>query len=431
MTTKTVTSFLKKAQNSHLLKEFVLFTVSTLFLQTSRFGVNLLAARQLGPSVWGLWYVLNLVLIYGGMVHLGVINAMNRDVPVFRGKGDTTKVQLVQAVTLAVLVVTTTVSGLVLLVGAVVWRDEVLRGPLGMLALLFAATQVYTFLQIYLKSYGLFTKMSYQQVAFALLLPLAVVPLTLTYQLTGFILGQTVVTLFVSLYIWLTSGVNFRLVFDFKEALRLMRVGLPIMMVGLLYTLLTTADRWVITALLNVQQLGYYSLAIMMLGVLSLIPMVIAQQMYPRMAETWGRTNDPQAVLTWALRQGGMATAVTLPLLVVLYFSASPLVVTFLPAYTPGIPAMQIVLIGPLFLALSGGFGNVLNTLGKQSYLLGVQVVAVVVNVGLNVVFIRAGWGIAGVALGTSLTFVVYGLCVAALGLFLTRNARFLSSPEG
>lgn len=428
MTTRTVTNFLRRAQNSSLLKEFFLFSFSTLLLQASRFGVNLLAARQLGPSVWGLWYVLNLVLAYGSVVHLGVINAMNRDVPVFKGKGETAKVNLVQAVTLAVLVVTTTVSGIILLIGAVVWRGPLLRGPLVMLALLFAATQVYTFLQMYLKSHGLFTKMSYQQVVFALLLPLSVVPLTLTYRLAGFILGQTVVTVFVSLYILLSSGVNFRLIFDFREALRLMRVGLPIMLVGLLYTLLTTADRWVITAFLDVQQLGYYSLAIMMLGVLSLIPMVIAQQMYPRMAETWGRTNDPQAVLKWALRQAGMATIVTLPILVLLYFSASPLVSHFLPDYRPGITAMKITLIGPLFLALSGGFGNVLNTLSKQSYLLGVQVVAVWVNIGLNIVFIRAGWGIAGVALGTSVTFVVYGSSVAVLGLLLTRNHP--SSPE-
>lgn len=430
MTTRSVTNFLRRAQDSSLLREFVLFSFSTLLLQASRFAVNLLAAKQLGPSVWGLWYMLNLVLAYGSVVHLGVINAMNRDVPLFRGRQDAEKVHLVQAVTLAVLVITTTVSGLILLVGAVVWSDQLLRGPLAMLALLFTVTQVYTYLQMYLKSYGLFTQMSYQQVAFALLFPLAVVPLTLAYHLVGFILGQTIITTLVSLYILSTSGITLKLVFDFAEALRLMRVGLPIMLVGLLYTLLTTADRWVITALLDVEQLGYYSLAIMMLGIVSLIPMVIAQQMYPRMAEAWGRTGDPKAVLGWALKQASMATVVTLPLIVLLYLTASPLIANFLPVYSPGIGAMKVILIGPLFLALSGGFGNALNTLDKQAYLLGVQAAAILVNVGLNIVFIRAGLGITGVALGTSLTFVTYGLGVSALGLWLTRTAQARSKSE-
>ena len=415
-------SLLTKARRSPFLKEFVLFTVSTVALQASRFGVNLIAARQLGPETFGFWYILNLALAYGGLAHLGVVNGMNRDVPVFRGRGDAAKVQLIQSVTVAVLLVTTAVSGVALFVGLALWEGGAPRPALLALAALFVVTQPYLFLQMYLKSDGRFTHLSFQQLAFALLFPVGVIPFTSFYGLSGFIMGQTLVTLVVVLATVRAWTFNLKPVVDFREVWRLVRVGLPIMLVGLMYTLLTTADRWVITAFLDVQQLGYYSLAIMVLGVLSLVPMVVSQQMYPRMAEAWGRTKAVAEVRGWALKQVGAATAVTLPLTALLYFAAPPLVRHFLPAYVPGIVALKIILLGPLFLALSGGFANLLNTLDKQVYYLYVQAAALGLNVFLNILFVRAGLGIAGVALGTSVTYGVYGLVLASVGLKVARS---------
>ena len=421
MTSQAVTRLFTKARRSPFLREFLLFAASTVLLQGSRFAVNLFAAERLGPERFGFWYVLNLALAYGGLAHLGVINAMNRDVPVFRGKGNAERVRLIQGVSAGVLLVSTAVAGLVMVV-SLAFLEHVPRAPLAALIALFIVTQPYLLLQVYLKSDGQFGRLSFQQLLFALLFPLSVVPLTIGYGLSGFISGQALVTLLISLFVLRTWTFHLRPVFNVQETLRLVRVGLPIMLVGLMYTLLTTADRWVITAFLDVQRLGYYSLAIMVLGVLSLIPMVVAQQMYPRMAEAWGRTSDAGDVLRWALRQTGMALAFTAPLVLVLYFAAPPLIEAFLPAYTEGVAPVKIILFGPLFLALSGGFANLLNTLDKQVYYLAVQAAALLVNVGLNVMFVRAGMGISGIALGTTLTYALYGLALVAVSLWLVRS---------
>ncbi len=418
MTSGAFTRLVTRARRSPLFREFLLFALSTVLLQASRFAVNLFAAKRLGPETFGFWYVLNLALAYGGLAHLGVVNAMNRDVPVFRGKGDAERVRLIQSVSVGVLLVSTVVAGVVMVV-SLAFLEPIPRAPLAALIALFVVTQPYLFLQVYLKSDGQFERLSLQQLLLALLFPLSVVPLTIGYGLSGFILGQALVTLLISLFILRTWTFHLRPVFNVQETLRLVRVGLPIMLVGLMYTLLTTADRWVITAFLDLARLGHYSLAIMVLGVLSLVPMVIAQQMYPRMAEAWGRTSDARDVLRWALRQTGMAVAFTAPLILVLYFAAPPLIRAFLPAYAEGVAPVKIILFGPLFLAFSGGFANLLNTLDKQVYYLAVQAAALLVNVGLNVVFVRAGLGISGVALGTTLTYALYGLALVAVSLRL------------
>jgi O-antigen/teichoic acid export membrane protein len=77
------TQNLSSLESSLFIKEFLLFGLSSILYQGSRFVVNLGVAKILGPSTYGLWNMLNLILLYGSVIHLGVINAMNRDVPLF------------------------------------------------------------------------------------------------------------------------------------------------------------------------------------------------------------------------------------------------------------------------------------------------------------------------------------------------------------
>ena len=50
-----------------------------------RFIVALIAARKLGPATWGTWQLLYLILAYSSFIPLGVINGMNREIPVLNG----------------------------------------------------------------------------------------------------------------------------------------------------------------------------------------------------------------------------------------------------------------------------------------------------------------------------------------------------------
>src|SRR5712692_8763352 len=57
----------------------------------NRLVVGLLAvyaARVLGPKQFGLWAVLQVLLLYTAQGHLGVANAMMRDVPIANRRGE-------------------------------------------------------------------------------------------------------------------------------------------------------------------------------------------------------------------------------------------------------------------------------------------------------------------------------------------------------
>lgn len=394
-----------------------MFASSTVFYQGSRFAVGLIAASFLGPQVYGLWNALSLILAYGGATGLGIPNAMNRDVPFLKGKKDLQGAEKIRRVAWGAILCTSLASGVMLIIiASFLSIPSSLKFPLQCMAMLFVASQLYGYLQFYLKSDLRFASMSYQQFIFAVLLPIITVPLTFFYGLSGYIAGQTLVTILVAWLIVRLISFSFKPEFDLHETLRLAKIGGPIMTVGLFYSLLTTIDRWVILTFLGVKELGYYSLAIMVESIVLLIPLTIAQQIYPRMAETFGNTSNYLSLKTWIGRQIIMATGAIVPLLVGLYFLFPPFVHKFLPDYTLGITAMQIILVGLLFLPLSGGFGNFLNTVDKQVYNMIAQGVAVLINLGLNISFAKMGLGINGVALGTTIAYISYSLITLLVG---------------
>lgn len=408
------------------LKEFLLFSASTVFYQGSRFVVSLVVASRLGPEVFGLWNALSLILTYGGVVSLGIISAMNRDVPLFQGKGDVKKVEEIRYVSWGCTLCSSVVCGMILFImPTFIPLTFSMKTYLQWMGLLFVADQLYSYFQAYLKSDRRFELMSYQQFIVAGILPIVVIPLVIVYALQGYIFGQAVVILAVSLVIVKFIPFTFRVTFDLQETFRLVKVGFPLMAVGMLYGLLTTVDRWVILTFLGVRELGYYSLAIMITAFLSIIPGVISQQVYPRMAETFGSTSSYSSLKKWLTCQTIMALAVMVPIVIGVYFLLPTFIERFLPKYVPGITAAKIVLFGVLFLPLVGGVGNLLNVVDKQVYYMAVQGFVILINLGLNIALVKMGLGIEGVALGTALTYFLYSLMLSTVGLvILKRNSN-------
>jgi O-antigen/teichoic acid export membrane protein len=412
---------LRQLGQHSLTKEFLFFAASTVALQGSRALVGVIAARELGPATWGLWYVLSLILAYGSLSQFGVLNAMNREVPLLLGKRRELDATRVRAVTYGILLLSSLLGALAIALSAYVVGTSV-RISLVTLALLFVARQLLTFYQTDLKSRMLFGPLSAEQVSFAVAYPLIAIPMTYGWGLPGFIGAQAIVSAGICVTLAVTYSWKVRPALSLVESATLMRIGLLIMAVGLLFTLLTTVDRWVIGLFLDLEALGHYSLAIMVLTILSLLPLTVSQQIYPRMAHSYGNDGRLEAVRGWAIRQAVIAAALTLPIALVIYFAAPTIVAAWLPEYVAGVPAIQWILVGPIFLAVSGGYGNLLNVIDRQTVLLWVQGGSLITNLLMSWWLINAGWGITGVAIGTATSFALFGTAVVFLGLWITRN---------
>jgi len=406
-----------------LANEFIFFSLSTGAYQISRLIVSLVAARWIGPEGFGVWNVLYLFLLYGVLVTLGVPSGMNREVPMLNGKGREDHAHLVANVALWFVLATSLLGAfattLILSFGLV---STISTASLVAMGVLFLTWYVYQYFQMRLRSTIRFRQMTIQQVVFAGLLPLVVLPLTNSYKLTGFISGQAFVAFLAILVIYRISSFHIEFQFDWSILRRLMKIGFPIMAAGLLFTLLISIDRWVILRFLGVESLGQYTLAILSVSILSLLPAVISQQLYPRMAFRFGSTGEKRSLLPIVLRQSLASMGVTLPLITAVFLSMPFFVETFLPDYVAGIRAARIVLVGLAFLPLTGGFGNYLNTVGRQVLYLLIISTAIVLNLGLDILFVKKGMGINGVAMGAAITYFIYTLVLITTGLWDLRR---------
>ena len=284
---------------STLLFEFGHLAGSTFFVQGMRLLTAIYCANLLGPTTWGYWYVLNLVIVYSPIFHLGVVNAVNRDIPVFLGSGHGAVAERTTSVSLGWLLLGTSAVGVtVILIASVVPHPFSTYAVFWVVALLLAI-QLYDWVQVYMKARGRFIVITWQQIIVGVFLPIAAIPAASIFGLGGYISAQSIVITLVLILTLKASSIEIKPAIDIGEIKRLIKVGFPIMSVGILYSFFSTVDRWIIAAFLGGAELGYYSISLMVAGAATLVPMVIAQQVYPKMAESWGKTKDIRVVQKW------------------------------------------------------------------------------------------------------------------------------------
>lgn len=403
--------------------EFLLFAAATIAFQFSRLGVNLLVARWVGPDEFGIWNALNLLLLYGVIVTLGVPNGMNRDVPIYMGRQDPEIAEsLIHSSFWFTLLVTVGGGSLLTLISFTSLVEPGFQTSLRWMGLLFASWMMYQFFQLRLKCLIRFHLMSMQQFAFAILLPLLALPLAYIWHVPGYVVGQAVTA--VLLCVLIASITSFRpsLSLNWSTVQPLIKVGFPIMLAGLLYSVLTTVDRWIVLKFLGVSQLGHYTLAILCVSVLSLFPAIIGQQMYPRMAFRYGETGNKKSLGPMIIRQTWLAIVVTVPIILLTFVFLPWLVEYILPEYKQGVLPAQILLIGLLFIPMAGGAANFLNTVNKQVYYLAVQAVAILLNISLSILLVET-YGLTGVAVGAAITYGLYMLLLNSVCFFIYRNS--------
>ena len=388
---------------------------SVLLLQALRFGVSILCARLAGPSDWGFWMLLNTVLVYSYIADFGVVNGMNRDIALFRGRGDRAQVKKIVNTSKSLVLCTSVLCALAAAGFAFTRQDSQQRISLLIFALLLLFYKLFNFAQVYSMAHDDFARVTKANFCLAAV-TIPCLLLVFVWGLPGFLWAQ-VLSFAVGgcLYIAPFTG-NFRWGLDRAELVRLAMGGLPIAAVGFAATLITSIDRWMVAAFLGVRSVGHYSLVVLAWSTISLVPQIVASRMYPRLAEAWGRTGELRVVAGLLKESTWVGLALTAPVVLAMETVVPPMVTRFLPAYSEGIPAMRIAALGFLFQAVTSCYSNIFNVVAKQQYMLAAQAVAAIATVAVTAGLLALGWGLEGAAIGATFGSCIYcgGVIVAA-----------------
>ena len=405
-----------------ILKHISIFTSSSFIQSIGQLFHSYFGARWLGPDTFGAWQGARLVQAYLSYANLGVGHGMHRNVPVLRGQDRLEDIEKIKNCTWSFNVVVFTLLSIGLFISSffVKGNYEFLLS-LRFIAILLEINMFNGFFYVWNNSNNRFEVVSTAAVISGIT-NIASIYLIYSGKLTGFLIAKIItLSLILSYYLYKNDT---QLSFYLKKSIIIneIKVGFPILLVTLSATVFSTIDRILILSKLNFSDLGLYSLSGIIFMPISIIFNSINLVLYPRVTEKFGATNRPETLANM-FKIPLLILSHIMPFLLASLYLLIPLVVNlFLPKYEFGIKATQIVIWGIFFYSLVGTVTNVVIALNKQIYMVLIIGIMTLLNFLFGSLLIDWGFGIAGVALSSSIIYLVYFLILYCWAYVLTTN---------
>ena len=410
------------SSRKQILKDSAHYLSATILAQ----GVGLLRTFilpvLLGPAQLGVWNLMNVIIGYGANSHLGILHGLNKKVPVLRGFGQVREIDELKDSVFWFNLLLGIMAGSAIFIGSFLFSN--VNVALRIIALVIVLQMVSVYFFCLLRADCRFELLS-KGVAVLSLSSTALV-LLLAYlssdRLLGALWGLTGAYLFVIGYWFYKGGYRFTVRLKWSHVSDVFGIGIPLVVLGLIDTVLLSLDRWFIAWKLPDTALGFYALGIMASNLLGLVPTSVSNVLYPRMLERFASTQDHCAVGGLMLNPLRAVAA-----LMVLLISATtiflPVIIRFLlPTYLPAVPLIEILVPSAFFLAIAPIAGSYVVAVDRQRALIVVQLVAMGTCLVLDGILLHAGYGVRGIAYGTLSCYAVYGLGYAGIGIYLAHK---------
>ena len=396
------------AERESIFVNILHYASSSLFQKVLGVLTALIRPKLLSPELFGLWNVLNILPTYASYLHLGSRSAMRFLVPYHESRGEGEVISSTKSAVYHGTFYPTLLIALVLLLLAIL-VNMALEARIGLVAV--AVVVLFNWKLDYaigvLKShqdFKLISKYNYVTATAHFVLTVALIFYLGFYgALLSVVFTAIVGIIYLKSYRSFQGNENF----DFSIFLNLVKMGFPIVAFNLLSGLIRTSDRFVLFFTLGQETVGYYGIAIIMLGFSVSIPSISREVVEPRLMENLDRASIAQNMELFMTRPL-MNTAYLMPFLVGPGILLLPTVIPLLlPDYTPGIIPAHILLLGGYFLATTHVLRGVIVAFGLQLKASLVALIVLFVNILLSLTVVFLGYGAKGVALASSTSFLI------------------------
>jgi O-antigen/teichoic acid export membrane protein len=367
---------------------------------------NFFIAGILGPLYFGAWNLGMVLLQYAQLTHLGILNAFRLDGARSRGAGNVEKLERLRRLTWTILFVTAAGTSVLAIIASIFIQQAIVRISVVVLAFCLLPLQFYQFQLASLMAEEKFVFSSRIQILFAAINLFLTVILGFVWSFWGILCAQI-----------MSYGITFAAIrnrlllfppFQFEKKLwtEQFRVGFPIWLNAVAYTILVAVDRTLIPIGLGMTALGHYSLTALARSSIGLIPSSVSEVIYVRASTEYGAHGLAKTTVSLILRSNRLIALLTIiPIgLAILWI---PLIIRLiLPAYQPGIPALQIFLMGLFFLFPVFG-GTLLTVIGRAKENLAIMCFTVVLQIGLVLIGMKL-LGLEGISFATGISTMFY-----------------------
>lgn len=398
------------------LRDVSLYTASIYIAQAAMFVAGLLTKRFLGPTNVGIWSFLTIILGYLPLVQLGVSDAAAREIPYWNGRGEPERAARLRDAMFTFVTAMAVLTGVAVLAVAFLLRpanSPEAQAGLVLLGLIFPVHQLVVCYLVLLRAHKQFGILGRTQVMIAVL-NVALAPLLAwrfgLYGLYASFAVQTGANL--AYWLWLSRRgciPAFRWRWHWGDLQHLLQLGISLTVGGAAWGYLQTIDGLVVGRFLGATALGYYAMGLSVNNFLYNAPISIAHVLFPRFQERYGATGSQSSLRGYIEAPIIGLAFIIVPLFIGAGFIGMPLVIRqVLPQFTPGIPAVQVLVLGTFFMSLMHPPIHFVITINEQLRAIPLGVTALLVTAGLDLLAVHLGWGIVGVAGMTAV-----GYCLA------------------
>jgi len=409
---------MKELSKKHnVAKNTFFYTTCRYFAQAVNFVTATLISRFLGPFNVGIWNLLKVVRDYAVFTDLGTSLTVSYKFPFLSGKGEITESEKLKNTVFTFTILSTVLSSLFIGLYVLIFRSALRQGLLiGLIvvSVLLFFQRLYTYYIVLLranKNFGILSR----SVIFDALVDLCLVLIFVTkLKLYGLYIIVIVLPILNTLYISYYVKFKLRLTFRMPNIISYIKFGLPLFLVSILKNILNSIDKIMISAMLGIEQLGFYSIALMTKNYTEDISKNFGHILNPYLFEDYGK-HDSIPKATKQVMTITLVVAYFMAFFLSLVFICAPAFIKIaLPKFVPGIGALKIFLLAIFFTSVSEYLTSYFVVLNKQARLFPIISAAIFLNIILNYISIKMKFGINGVsassAISASLSFFIMAI---------------------
>ena len=392
-------------KRKEIIEQAGIYTLSSQITQLITLVAAILSRRFLGPTQVGIWATLQVLVEYSKYSSLGALYLVAREIPYLLGKGQTEAADQIKNVVFTVVLLGAMLLGCAIFLFAFFTRSrfapEMTYG-LFFISAIIVFQRLNDFLISLLRCYKKFALASKQMIWSSLVNAVLVAFFAYYFKIYGFIWAIGLSFLFNIIYILAHQNFHFRLQLQAKRFQHIVSFGFPLMMIGILTTVLRSIDKIMVAKWLGFEALGFYSIAFMVSTYIGSFSNAIAIVLVPHLQERYGVHDNPKA-LAGFLSKAGDVFSITTPLMIGGAWIVAPYFVQlFLPKFIPGIEAMKYLSCSIFFIALAQPYSDFLITIKKHILLFPLLGGTALLSFAMSAGSIRLGYGIHGVALAST-----------------------------
>ncbi len=399
------------ANKKDIIKDSTIYISSNYVAQVLGFVISIATKRFLGPSMVGVWQIVQVILGYCGYASLGTTKAAFREIPYYKGRGEFDKAEKVKNEVFTFIFMMACIPAIGVALYAF-WtkghHDNYFFVGMLYVALIVILQRLYDYYTTLLranKEFGIIGKIT---VISAVLNFIFVFLLVKPLKIYGLFVASFLSALIGYAYVYYKTRYIFRFQLS-KEGLgKLLNIGIPLLMTGLCFQTIRSIDKILIAKYLGVAALGNYSIAMMVHQYVVGVPNMLAVVLYPRLQEKFGERGSAAGIKNYLIYPILTVGFITFVLIGISILVVPTLVEWALPQFTEGIATMKIFLWGTFFFAVGQQASTFLITLDKQWKMIPIYLTGIISILALDYFFIRNGYGIQGVALGVALGALIY-----------------------